>query len=169
MSDQCSNCMMRGDYEQCQKTTCGHHDNWISLEHLKLITALRQQLTEARESVDRIGTGLCELCVWKQRAEKAEADAKQNLDRYLAVSQVLADATERPDLGSAGMAKLLEQENKRLLALLNSVHEISYKSPELDMCNYDHDQVAEINSDMVEIFTLLTDEFIAEQALKEVE
>lgn len=32
MSDQCLHCVLRGDFEKCTDTVCGHHENWIVVE-----------------------------------------------------------------------------------------------------------------------------------------
>ena len=28
MSDQCKHCLSKGDWDECQKTVCFHHENW---------------------------------------------------------------------------------------------------------------------------------------------
>ncbi len=35
MTDQCKHCTVRGDYEKCIVTPCGHHENWINLQRIR--------------------------------------------------------------------------------------------------------------------------------------
>jgi len=47
MSDQCKNCLVRGDYHECIKTKCFHHENWISKQRIKRIKELEETIKAA--------------------------------------------------------------------------------------------------------------------------
>lgn len=46
MTDQCKNCVVRGDIEKCLSTECFHHGNWISAQHKARHEALLAQVRE---------------------------------------------------------------------------------------------------------------------------
>jgi hypothetical protein len=71
MSDQCMHCMVRGDFEACQKTECYQHENWYA-EQLQqkldyLYGALNQLGLERDSAADKLQTA---------RARLQEIDAK---------------------------------------------------------------------------------------------
>ena len=35
--DQCKNCVVRGDLEECVKTTCSQHKSWFAVEIMKAL------------------------------------------------------------------------------------------------------------------------------------
>ena len=44
MSDQCKNCVARGDYKLCVTLECWHHENWINKSRVARIKALENVL-----------------------------------------------------------------------------------------------------------------------------
>jgi len=45
MSDQCKNCIVRGDYEKCIATECFKHESWIDMERIAMIENLQKLVT----------------------------------------------------------------------------------------------------------------------------
>lgn len=37
MTDECKNCLRRGDYDACISTECSQHESWIALQRIRLI------------------------------------------------------------------------------------------------------------------------------------
>jgi hypothetical protein len=54
MSDQCATCTVRGDFERCLVTPCGHHENWYECELMSKYTEALAQVTRLQESVNAI-------------------------------------------------------------------------------------------------------------------
>lgn len=52
----------------------------------------------------------------------------------------------------------LEAENKRLNQIVNDASAVAFGSQELNPSNYDHDDVCQLNSDMVEVVQILHEE-----------
>lgn len=46
MTDQCKNCALRGDYEECRSAPCFHHENWFQQEQNIRIDELESKLSE---------------------------------------------------------------------------------------------------------------------------
>jgi len=61
------------------------------------------------------------------------------------------------DIGWFKHFRQVEAENKRLKEELEEIKNIAYDAPELNMSNYDHDQVAELNSAMCQIWSIVND------------
>jgi hypothetical protein len=58
MSDQCSYCSVKGNYNECVKTECFHHENWINKTRIKRIEALELALEKISELPgDRVDEG----------------------------------------------------------------------------------------------------------------
>ena len=54
MSDQCRNCSVRGDFNECMKTECFHHENWIAEQHRKRYAELKEVAVAVREWIDAV-------------------------------------------------------------------------------------------------------------------
>lgn len=55
----------------------------------------------------------------------------------------------------ARMRRVLDAHDAGKIALLSTLYNIAEAAPELNMSNYDHDQVSELNAAMTEVFLLL--------------
>ena len=54
MSDQCKTCALRGDINNCLAAKCFHHENWISEQHYKRYTELKEVAFAMREWIDAV-------------------------------------------------------------------------------------------------------------------
>jgi hypothetical protein len=51
MSDQCKNCIVRGDYQKCLKTPCFRHESWIDKKRIEIISDLLEACKVITEAV----------------------------------------------------------------------------------------------------------------------
>lgn len=51
MTDQCKNCVVSGDLEECKATECFHHENWYAVEQQKIIDEQRMEIIGMRASL----------------------------------------------------------------------------------------------------------------------
>ncbi len=48
--DQCTYCVLRGNYDECKVTDCSQHESWFGIETAKRLKDLEQQLQTAIEN-----------------------------------------------------------------------------------------------------------------------
>ena len=58
MTDECKNCTVRGDYDECLKTKCNLHDSWFAKECLKQSRELETGLQFYIRALDTICSAL---------------------------------------------------------------------------------------------------------------
>ena len=68
--DQCKYCSVKGDFEECLKTECGHHNNWFTVELLKQIEELKQKQPESTEFWVTRDKGVRSLALFYKYPEK---------------------------------------------------------------------------------------------------
>ena len=54
MSDQCKNCVVRGDVEKCMLTICNQHESWVATVRMKRIEELENIQRIAQKDYDRL-------------------------------------------------------------------------------------------------------------------
>ncbi|WP_422462795.1 MULTISPECIES: hypothetical protein [unclassified Endozoicomonas] len=91
---------------------------------------------------------------WENRIldEQAEYDrAMENQQKA-----VMRDYEAERDINR--LNGLLNEANERIEALeklIKETKEVAFTSPELNMCNYNHDDVGKLNTAMCEVFSML--------------
>ena len=58
MTDQCKHCELRGNYNECIKTECFHHENWINKQRIHRIRELENQWIEVSMILNAVGEAL---------------------------------------------------------------------------------------------------------------
>lgn len=81
MSDQCKNCQVKGDYNECIATECSHHENWINKEQIKRITKL--------ENIAKTAQALCVKFI-----NKVETGRARSIETYAECRELLAQLKE---------------------------------------------------------------------------
>lgn len=62
-----------------------------------------------------------------------------------------------------GAHKTLEAENERLREAIQEAFSVTENTEELNMCNYNHDLVAQLNSGMIEVHAILSEALRGEE------
>jgi len=52
MSDQCKYCVCYQNYDECIKTPCFHHEDWIDVERIKRIKELEDKVANMKEALE---------------------------------------------------------------------------------------------------------------------